>query len=382
MDERLKNIRFGKRSIQKLLVSLFLLFATLTPADSLNLKLLFFCMILGANVITFVNFYSKKNNLYLTFYTFIFPCVLFVISLILTGNFSDTLRYFYVFLYLLLIPVLEKYKIDYLKIFLVCLNIVASVIVVSSLLDLLGIVSIYVNPLLQFLSLNGEAQVSSSIYAIFKYVIFLKGSPLLIISLCYYMWHYKLSLSMLSFLGLILSGTRANIYVAIVAVVIVIFINNKNKWLKPIFLGILFLLILLFGHSFFEKIQTINWAKATGDNIRGDNATSIMESMKNNPLAYFIGNGAMSEYFGVGRGEYIITSELSYLEYFRQTGLLGTIPFAVFLLKPIAKFLMNKKYWLFIGYSLYLIKCIFDPFLFTSTGFLLYVLVYYEMRKE
>ncbi|MGC6769605.1 O-antigen ligase family protein [Enterococcus sp. LJL51] len=381
MEEKLENIRFGKRSIQKLLISLFLFFAVFTPADSLNLKLFFFSIILLINISLFLDFYRKKENLYLLFYTLIFPAILFIVSLILTGNFSDTLKYFYVFTYLLLIPIVERYKIDYIKIFMNCLNIISLTIVLSSLLDLLGILSIYVNPLLQFLSTNGEAQISLSMYAIFKYVLFLKGSPLLIISLCYYTWHYRLGWATVSFLGLILSGTRANIYMALMAIVVLAFINNRSRWLKPIFLIVLILIVILFGGNFIDKVETINWAKSTGDSIRELNAQSILLSMKSNPLSYFIGNGAMSAYYGLGRGEYLMTSELSYLELFRQTGLLGIIPFGLFLLRPLATFVVKKNSWLLIGYSFYLIKCVFDPFLFTSTGFLLYVLVYYEMRR-
>lgn len=92
--------------------------------------------------------------------------------------------------------------------------------------------------------------------------------------------------------------------------------------------------------------------------------------------------GARSYYFSYARNELINQSELSYVELLRQIGLIGLVPFMSFLIKPIYRLLTNKNFtWLALSFALYLIKCYFDPFLFTSTGFILIAVVYFEYRK-
>ncbi|MDT2634764.1 O-antigen ligase family protein [Enterococcus dongliensis] len=382
MTKNFLEIKIGINTFHKTLFLLFLFFALLTPADYFGFKLVSFVAIMFFNIDIILDFISKKKNFYFFFFTIIFPFCLFIFSVIRTYNFIETIKYLYIFTYIFLIPICEERKIDYTKMFMIIVNFLSVIIVASSVLDKIGIIPIAANPLLMFLNDTGEAQISVSPYAMFHYVLFLNASPLILISFSYFLFNKKIFLSVLNFLALIFSGTRANIYLGLIALLIFIFFEGSIKLLKPFLIALVVLIVFLFSGTFIEKVATINWAKNTGDQIRSLNAQSILDTLNKNPSNYLWGTGIRTYYFSLGRNDFINDSELTYLELLRQTGLIGLIPLLIFLLRPLIAFIKNGKYfWLVTGYSLYLMKCIIDPFLFTSTGFLLITLVYFEFRK-
>ncbi|WP_270781638.1 O-antigen ligase family protein, partial [Enterococcus casseliflavus] len=272
--------------------------------------------------------------------------------------------------------------INLLKYFIYILNVIAFIIVVSAILDGVGILSINNNPLLMFLNNAGEAQISVSQFAIFHYVIFLNASPLVLISFSYYLFKRNYSLALIHFLALIWSGTRANIYLGIAMILLYIYFDKRIRIMKPLLVLSLIIIVILYGRGFYERVTRINWAKSYGDEIRSLNLESIKLAMNNSWVNYFFGMGARSYYYSYARNELINQSELSYVELLRQIGLIGLVPFMTFLIKPIYRLLTNKNFtWLALSFALYLIKCYFDPFLFTSTGFILIAVVYFEYRK-
>ena len=382
MIESASTIRLDKNTIHKVIFSVFLFFALFTPSDSLGIKLSSFIILLLMNISVLLNFLLNKKNLYFLFFIVIFPLLLGCISLLKNPNIVETIRYFYIFFYLLLIPICQKRDINYASVFIRILNILTLIIVLSSLFDAVGILSIANNPLLTFLQERGEAKISVSQYAIFYYVVFLNASPLILIAFSYHLFKGNKIWSVLNLLALMFSGTRANIYFGLMVLGIYIFFNSKLKFAKPLILTILILLLIRYSGTFFEKVEVINWAKSSGDNIRSLNINSIFEELNKNPIGYIFGLGARTFYFSTGRMKYVNESELTYLELLRQIGLVGLLPLIYFWLKPLFFFIKNKRnFWLIVSFALYLVKSAIDPFLFTSTGFLLVTLVYFEYEN-
>lgn len=379
---KILNRKLGFNDFNKYMIIFFLFFALLTPADSLKLKLLSFICILIININKILSFLTMKQNLFYTFFIVIFPLMLFVLSSLKNQDWIELVKFFYIFSYLLLIPICEYRGINLLKYFIYILNVIAFIIVVSAILDGVGILTINNNPLLMFLNNAGEAQISVSQFAIFHYVIFLNASPLVLISFSYYLFKRNYSLALIHFLALIWSGTRANIYLGIAMILLYIYFDKRIRIMKPLLVLSLIIIVILYGRGFYERVTRINWAKSYGDEIRSLNLESIKLAMNNSWANYIFGMGARSYYFSYARNELINQSELSYVELLRQIGLIGLVPFMSFLIKPIYRLLTNKSFtWLALSFALYLIKCYFDPFLFTSTGFILITVVYFEYRK-
>lgn len=382
MIESILNIKIDKNTLHKVVFSIFLFFALFTPSDSLGIKLASFIFLLLINIEILLKFFLRKKNLYYLFFIVVFPLVLGCISLLRNPDIIGIIRYFYTFSYLLLIPICQSRNINYTAIFIKILNILTIIIVFSSLLDITGIMPILSNPLLSFLQSSGEAKISVSQYAIFYYVLFLNASPVILISFSYHIFNKNILWSILSLLALFFSGTRANIYFGLLILVIFLFMNRQMKLVKPLIVGIVLFLVIKFSDVFLQKVEVINWAKSSGDNIRTLNIKSILSVMNGKTLNYIFGLGARTYYYSLGRMNYVNESELTYLELLRQIGLVGLVPLIYFWVKPLIYFVKERKnFWLFLSFSFYLIKSSVDPFLFTSTGFLLVTLVYFEYEK-
>lgn len=372
------------QDFNSVLIALFIFLAILMPADHLNVKIFIFALLLIVNIKTIVDFLLDRQYLYYTCFVVIFPLCLFLLSLMHT-SFQLAAGRLYVFSYMWLLPVILKYKINYLKYILNTLMVLSLIVCISALLDMVGILSVNANPLLAYFHMAGEAQISTSVDAIFYYVIFLNGSPLILALLLYSLFKEKWIWSIISFTALLLSGTRANIYEALFFSALYFLFLAQNKTIKKAAWIVMILLMMRYFNAFKAKIININTAKTTGDSIRTSNAQDILYSMRQNPISYLIGNGAASLYYSRARGGWIQDSELSYLEFFRQTGVVGLGLLMYFLLKPLRSLLRNKDVrWLAFFYVGFLAISSIDPFLFTSTGFIIYLLVYsiYENLKQ
>lgn len=385
ITQSIRKITFDDlKDFNSILVALFIFLAILMPADHLNVKIFVFALLLMVNIKTIVDFLLDRRHLYYAFFTVIFPLCIFLLSIV-HAPVQITVSKLYVFSYMWLLPIIVKYKINYLNYILNTLMILSLIICTSALLDMLGVLSISANPLLMYFHMAGEAQISTSVNAIFYYVIFLNGSPLILALLLYSLFKEKWFWSIISFAALLLSGTRANIYEALFFTVLYFLFLVHNKMIKKAAWIIMILLIVRYFNAFKARIININEAKTTGDSIRTSNIKDILYSMQKNPLSYLIGNGVGSRYFSEARQEWLPDSELSYLEFFRQTGIIGLSLFIYFLLNPLKSLLQYKNIrWLAFFYLGFLAISFIDPFLFTSTGFIIYLLVYsvYENLKQ
>lgn len=361
----------------QVLVTVLVFFTLLTPTDSLGFKkyslfiTLIFGIILDRKVLSH---YKIIIGLTLSF------LLLSIISVFNGTSFGGAVSVLYPIVYIFIGLICIDLDINFEKIFSNILIILSLIIVVSALLDMTHLVEIFSNPLVNYISNLGEGQISISSDAIFHYVIFLNGSPLILYNVSKFGFQKYYAGLILSVLALFFSGTRANIYMAIVIVVIIVLIKNKNILLKIL----LFLTASIFYEFFQIKNNSINQAKSGGDFAREMKLEVIKSELGNSGQTWFFGKGLGSYYYGpvtrvfnTLQYGYINTSEWSYMEVIRQTGLLGLVIFMTIICMPILKLSKKKNYYPVLGGAAYLIVAIVDPFLITSTGFILYSVLYY-----
>ena len=373
------NIR-KKQISSKYICFLLLCLATfLMPRDSLGLKKILFLVTVMSNINIII--YEYKRNVSLFLISVFLPFFLFVISAIQIDEIFLPLTYIYFFAYFPLAFAIAKYDIDIKSIFMVVINIMTFIILTSVLLDISGVMSIYNNPVLQWLNDMGEAQVSASPYAIAKYVIFLKASPVMIYGILVYLERKRYVLASLVFVAVLFTGTRANIYLAILVTVVYVFVYEPNVKLRLVCGLVGIALALRLGTIFYDKVQMINWAKAEGDEIRFAAIESIFNAMNSSKISYLIGMGYGSKYYSLGRIGYIENSELTYLELVREVGIPSAIAFIVFLVNPLFKLYRNHKIE-FLFWGAYLVEAVVEPFLFTSTGFCVFMMIFSMIFKE
>ena len=373
-----------KRKISKSSWDVMLMFfvfftALITPRDTLGLKKISLLIAIIYYFPEIVKGYKKNVKLFLI--SMLFPFFLYLISVIHIEKIFEPLTFVYFWAYIpLLFPVLHR-NIDIKKIFLYVIDIMTWIIFFSALLDMTGIIKISQNQLLQWMNMNGEAQISCSPYAIGYYVLFLKASPVLLYGLMVSLERKKYIKSLIQFLAVVFTGTRANIYLAILMAAFYFIYMEENKVAKIIMFAVSVTLCVVYGRNIINKIATINWAKSEGDNIRMQNIISIFNAMKEDPINFFIGMGFASKYYSLGRKAYIADSELSYLEMIREIGLVFGSIMLIFLIYPIKS--LYKKYTTeCILWMCYLMEGVLEPFIFTSTGYIVIMYILCFVIKE
>ncbi len=378
---RIGKLRFAISStnaaIMQILIVLLTFFTLLTPRDTLGLKKIFLALALLWGIGSIING-LKKNKVILCF-SLAVPVLMYILSSIDTGSVTKAFSYLYPFVYLLLVFPIVDWNIDIEKICLYVGNIMAIIIILSCILDFVGILDIYVNPLLSWLNINDEAKISKSMYAMFRYVLFFKASPILFYNLTHYIKKNNKFYIALSFIALLFTGTRANIYLGAALLVYAMLFYTKKTTAKVSIIVVAIAVVVLFGGELLVRYQLLAFAKSDGDISRAGGFGSIIAVMNSHKSYWFTGMGFGSTYFNAGKHAFVETSELSYLEFVREIG----IPFSAivfgFLLYPLIKVYKNEKF-AFVFYTAYLVAGIFEPFIFTSTGFFVVMLMYCKME--
>lgn len=346
--------------------------------DKYNIKIAIFLLFVFANMgIILTKITDTGHYGMLTFMITVYPVFTVVVSTIMSGgDITNAIRAEYINLFLLLVFIIEEYQIDAQRVLFCALSVLVITILLIAGLDFLGIVDLYANPITRLTYSLMEGQITKSRYAIFYYVIFFNASPLLLFHFTYSLYKKKYLWTVLSFLAILFTGTRANIYIVIAIIPAYIFLITKNKS-KKVLLAIICVAIAVMGFGYmYEKIQVINYAKSSGDLIRANGVESLINCLNEDPFYWLFGMGHGTSYFSTGRMAFVNTSELSYLEMIRTVGITGTFPFLLFLFYPVKKIFWSKYRWILLPYGALLATSIVDPFLHTSTSFIMYAIVY------
>jgi len=367
-----------KYSLNSILLTLLVWSIACFAYDKYNIKILLLFITLAYNLETIVNdvINFRKNKIIIIF-AIIFPIYLIVTSVLVRGGyFVDAVKGVYVCFFLLLVLVLEKEEFDICEALYQILSLLAIMVVVIGLLDLFEISDIYTNPLVLFLEDIGEGMISRSHNAIFYYVIFIKTSPFFIFNLIYCLEKKRYYMAAISVWAIMWTGTRAIIYLSLILIVVyyIFVVKNKSKSLMFLFIAAI---VVIFGYEFFiNKVEIINFAKNEGDNVRSLIIPSIIKALNENRLYWIFGMGIGSKYYSLGRRAYLYGEEIAYVEFLRCYGLIACSILAIFLILPIKKIFKSDYKWVLLPYFAFLINSTVDPFLFTSTSFLMYLVVY------
>lgn len=362
----------NRKSINKFLIYAFVFVTTLMPAESFNMKELFLGLILITNIDTILNGFSKC----VLGFGVLLPCWLLLISIIAGGNIVDSIRSVYIFTFIWIPVIALKYGIDLKRIFLNVTFYIAILIDAFVFLHATGLMPLQSNPLAMWLGESGNAQLSYGSVAIFYYVFFLNACPLLLFTLVDAMQNgNKIRIIMVIF-ALMFSGTRANIYIGVVTVIAYLIVYKRNDWKKHLLIvggGLLSIFVLIcLAPTMVKKIQTINSVKTFGDEVRAGRTVAAVGEIFGNTKVFFIGMGANVPFSANGILNY--SAEMSYIEVWRIYGVISFIAIVAMLVYLLWK---NRKDAATIAYVGYLAICAVDPFLMTSTGFLMVMFMFY-----
>ena len=366
-------------AIMQIIMSFLTFFTLLTPRDALGFKKLFLGVALVFSIGAIIRGLQKNKGILV--FAIILPIMMYLLSTIDTGSPTLALSYLYPFAYLLLIFPIVDWNIDVKKIALQVGNIMAAIILLSCALDFIGALNIYNNPLLAWLNTNGEAKISKSIYAMFKYVLFFNASPILYFNLTNYIKENKKGYMVLSFAALLFTGTRANIYLGAALLMFGMLFLSKKLGTKIIIVIGALLVVAFFGAELLDRYHILAFAKSSGDLSRVGGFGSIIDTLNSHKSYWLTGMGFGSTYYNAGKMQIVETSELSYLEFIREIGLPFSIIVFGYLLYPLLK-LRKIDGFLLTAFGAYLVAGIFEPFIFTSTGFFVVMMVYAEIMKN
>jgi hypothetical protein len=223
-------------------------------------------------------------------------------------------------------------------------------------------------------------------------MLFYRTSPLLVFPLTYFFDRalrfgrsFDYLLFGVYFATLILSGTRANIVIAVLLPLVMFFFFLLRRR-KFIFLSAISFLVVYFAVVFLSNIS--NEKGDESSDIKSKHYNSIIKVIKAEPSILIWGQGLGSKYFSTGTNSEIVQSELTYLELIRVFGILLTLLFLFILIYPLV--VLQKSGGLKVRYAIYAyLGYLFivgtNPLLISSTGMIVIIVVYtlsYNTKKQ
>lgn len=373
------NFRITKASINNFLVKVFVIICVIFPDDIFSLKKIIFIALILLNFCLILT--HIKDNKFISFIGFYFPCLLICYSLILGTDFLTAFsRTFCCFMFLL-IPIIKKYKINYQRMFLNSIYSIVFLTLFFFLGDILGVFNINSSfPLKDFFINSDVCILGKSVTYPLYYKVYFKTSPLVVFLLFYSLNRGKLITLILSFTTLLLSGTRANLYISLLAFIIYFFIYFKNtvyniQIFKIIAFIVLIFLIVFNFNNIFEFLYNSIFVKGELSNmVRIGHLEGLIDLYKIHPEYLILGMGMGASFYSYSLNRYTSSIELPYIDLYRQMGLIFFLIFLAFILYPIK--LLKKEKEITYAYIAYLLIAATNPLLFSSTAFLVYVYVY------
>jgi hypothetical protein len=362
----------------------FVFFAVFMPADNLGLKKITFVIVVFFSINLIIQNIIENQYLFLSIMATVFPTFYIAISILMGNNIKSVIQIGYPGYYLLLFLGLKKDSICYTQILIKVLKILSLLLLVCGVAHYLGIMTVENNPLLQYLYTTENAMIGDRINASFGIMIFIKSSPLLFLLFGYSLYKNDLPWAIISSIALFFSGTRADVFGTIILWIIWLLMYNPNKntfkYIKFLILTLLFILLIIAANQIIIYVVDIIGRRKNNDLIRFSYFQDVFAQMNSMPISYLLGTGFGSEIYVHYGNRYSTIIEISYLDLFRQIGLIGFIVFSSFIVKPLS---CSSEYkWLKISYIMYLIAAATNPLLYTSTAYLGYVFMYLITDKK
>ena len=217
-------------------------------------------------------------------------------------------------------------------------------------------------------------------------------SPMLVVSIAYYFFRFRetnnidfwsLILLVLNITGLFMAGSRNNLFAGIILLPVLYIMSSRNKFL-PIVLVFCFLVI--FGSFYINELASFLDTSEVSNNTKLGYFPGYIEIFSDLHNLIF-GQGLGAYYFFPNMSYPYYITELTYLEVFRNFGLIFGFFMMLMLGYPIIKtFMLSKnallQRYIAVAYSLYLIMCFTNPNLFNSLGMMILSLVLYGVYKK
>lgn len=222
-------------------------------------------------------------------------------------------------------------------------------------------------------------------YGGFKlYYIYFVTAPLLVISTAYYTdkvliskgrikWKYLIFL-IISFLSFFLTGSRNSIIISCVTPLLIYLIYSKNK-IKSFIIFSLFCCINLFyfRDAIFFMFSSNSKSNLGRLSLLGDYIRELEI-----PSTLLFGQGLGATFYVSVNSRMQWIAELTYLEILRHYGIFMGVILFIMLLYP---FIYYKRYsdkkYLLVAYFGYLLMCITNPFIFSSSGMIMLSIILY-----
>lgn len=378
------KLAIKKKKVNEFLVSAFVFICVVFPGDIYSLKKILFFIICIINAKLVITSLANKRNNMIAFFGFVFPTILFLYSVIMTGNVLLSFSRSFAAYMFLLIFVVKHYEIDFERILIKSIKLIMVTTVSLALLDVVGAIDVNAGFFRNEIMYGyGLGLMGKSPFYPFYYKIFFKTSPLLVILLFKRFNESNYFTTLLTLTALIISGTRANVLFPIffLAVFYVLYTGNKSKIFKYAFVSITITCALLFSGVILEAFNEAFILKAETSNIvRQGHIEGLIELIKNDPWIILRGSGMGSEFYSYGTDSYVNAIEWSYLDLWRQMGFLFFFLFLSFVILPLFyRYEVGnyKKY----SYITYLCIAATNPLLFSSTSYLVFIYMYYDLKK-
>jgi hypothetical protein len=381
-------------------INLFLLFlvAVFDPADRITQMKVPLFVGLWIIFLLYLLFSREKTapvSAALLSYIFVFSMFLPLISIlwyfVQGGHVGpyDGFQYLKAFLFLTLAVILVVTKIDAIRPLSIVLTILSLVIIVIATLT-------YNDPSVAQLlwpigDTTGMFAIGDRSYANLSYTyVYFHAAPLLILSLGYFTYraaesrsrtrYVNAALLLLNIIGMIVSGTRNDMIFGVVTpLLVLLWYLGKNR--KVVLVVVILTSVLTVGLYGGDIIRAMFDPENESNAIKLSHLADY-SLLFSDPKTLLFGQGLGSYFYSTAFGTETSITELTYLEFIRNFGLLLAMIYYCLLVYPLIRLRdqsMSSEHYLFISYLSYLIMCISNPLLISSTGMLVLAIVISKM---
>lgn len=358
--------------INEILLWLYTFGTIFNPYDNFMLKKGSFVLLIAINIINIINQDLNEDETAIVYlFGIVLPVYTIFKSYVLTHNLIGNLLSGYTGMIVLLYFIIKKYNINFVRILNVCLLLLAFFLCFSALMDVLGIMTVFQNPVLHWMHNTENADIGRGSQYFMGYYLFIKTTPMMIVGIPYQMMKKKYHYAIILLIALVLSGTRANAILGM-GVFFVCYIIKEKKLVNRvgiIGLAIAFAVFCLIKFDLISVYMDYARTKGSGDKIREYTLPSIFMSWKLNPISFFTGQGYTSSFYNFGRQRWEDDVELAYWNLLRRVGFWCFIAMMAGYIAPAVHLLKKKKLsMMLIAYLAYMVGCYVNPLLYTSTG--------------
>lgn len=387
----IKNSISGSKVFKGINIALLMNYifnALFIPYDNFSLKKVALVLLILLNFKCFLKM-KTKDEWIAFFYGTVVMMANVIQSTIVCGMLTENLKVGYTFSILLLYPIIKQNFINFRQLLVLGTRMLAYFIIICFLLDFIGVLSIYGNPILMWLYATENANVGKYSSLLIGISLFLKASPLMLAGMADSFMNKRIVDQYVFLIAMILTGTRANMFFGL-AVFIFCFlyvIESRNKRIAVLFLIIIGGILFIFKFNIIEWIQNVRKMKVNSDGIRTGTLSSMFLMWKEHPISFIFGSGYMGEFYNSGRHSMTRDVELSYWNLLRQVGIIQFLILMYMYIHPILILLKKKKGIMYVvAYCGYLMIAYTNPFLITSTGLtmvlFMYYIAYYDQNKK